>query len=70
MQYVLAFLIFFVSMWAFFFAGSRFIDFCDDHNDRWWGGFPLWMAGGLGVLLPLFVGAVVLSIYIAVGEHL
>ena len=65
MAIVFAFLTFIVSVWAVFFAGSHFIAFCADNNGRWWGGFPLWMAGALGVFVPLLAASVLLSLYIA-----
>jgi hypothetical protein len=65
MWIVLAFLTFIVSVWSIFFAGSHFIAFCLDYSDRWWGGYPLWMAGALGVFVPLVGVAIVLTLYIA-----
>jgi hypothetical protein len=41
-----------------FLVGKAFIQFTSDHDDRWWGGFPLWMAGGMGVLAPSLVGGI------------
>jgi hypothetical protein len=45
-------------IWIFvvFLIGKAFIQFTDDHGHRWWGGFPLWMAGGCGVLAPALIG--------------
>lgn len=37
-------------------VAAKFIDFASDNDHRWWGGFPLWMAGGVGILAPILLG--------------
>ncbi len=60
-----------IPLWVFFvfLIGKNFIKFADNNGDKWWGGFPLWMAGALGFLVPgLFAGLIIISSLIATGH--
>lgn len=54
-----------VLVFAVFAAGAWFLKFCFEHEARWWGGFPLWMAGMLGGLVPISVFGVLAIFYFA-----
>jgi len=43
---------------------SWFIAYCFRKENEWWGGFPLWTAGFLGLLLP--IGAVIVLATLAI----
>lgn len=51
----------FFPLWVFavFLAGKAFMMFAADNGHRWWGGFPLWMAGACGVISPVLLGGLV-----------
>ena len=54
-------------VWIFvvFLIGKAFIQFASDHDQKWWGGFPLWMACGCGVLAPaLLAGLFVIASFV------
>ncbi len=53
MKYLEAWLVGVVGVFSLFQLVHWFIETCFDTEDEWWGGFPLWMTGALGVFVPL-----------------
>lgn len=48
----------FFSVWAL----EQLLDFTINHDNEWWA-TPLWMAGGLGVLLPCTIVIVMVILH-------
>lgn len=48
-----------IGLFATFALGKGYIEWSHKYSDRWWGGSPLWMAGYVCVLVPMFFGSLI-----------
>lgn len=60
-----------VPVWIFLCtkAACWLMETASDHDDKWWGGYSLWMAGALP-LFGILVGGLVLISGLALGASL
>jgi len=58
MKYLEVWLVTVVGIFGLFQLVYWYIEMCTDNEDKWWGGLPLWVAGAVGVLVPLGLGLI------------
>lgn len=54
-KYIIVWVVGMCGLFMFSKLATWFMEFCESHDKQWWGGATLWITGGIGGFIPMFV---------------